>query len=161
MNKSKKRNKNKQTRKKCDEFYSSKNVIKKIMNKAKSFNKKLNKTIKNKKTLKKCENFCKNDYMVEMEKLSKHISKKYNFPYKPQTKEEDELTYNTCKQTFCNEKCKGYDFSCVDKQTEIDFKKKINNGFQNTYSTNKVNMFKKRGALSACNDIVDYNVFHK
>ena len=39
------------------------------MKKAKSFNKKLNKTIKNKSTLKKCEDFCKNDYMVEMRKV--------------------------------------------------------------------------------------------
>jgi hypothetical protein len=145
MNKSKKKNKN---------------ILQKIMNKSKSFNKKLNKTIKNKTTLKKCEDFCKNDYMVEMKKVFKKSSKKYNIPYKSPTKQEDEFAYNTCKKTFCNEKCEGYDFF-GDKQKQIDFKKKIKNGFQDTYSRNKVEMLKKRGALSGCVDIIDYDVFHK
>lgn len=129
------------------------NVLKKIMNKSKSFSKKLNKTIKNKPILKKCEDFCKNDYMVEMKKVFKKSSEKYNIPYKSPTKQEDEFAYNTCKKTFCNEKCEGYD--------KIYFKNKIKNGFQDAYSTNKVEMLKKRGALSGCVDIVDYNIFHK
>jgi hypothetical protein len=138
----------------------SKKILKKIMNKSKKFSKKLTKTIKNKSTLKKCEQFCKKDYMIEMRKIFKKNSEKYNIPYKSPTKEEDEFAYNTCKKTFCNEKCEGYDFF-GDKQKQIDFKKKIKNGFQDTYSTNKVEMFKKRGALSGCVDIVDYDVFHK
>jgi hypothetical protein len=125
------------------------------MNKSKKINKKIKKTIKNKSTLKKCEHFCKNDYMVELKKVFKK-----GLQYKSPTKQEDEFTYNTCKKTFCNEKCEGYDFF-GDKQKQIDFKKKIKNGFQDTYSTNKVEMLKKRGALSGCVDVLDYDVFHK
>ena len=143
MNKSKKRNK----------------ILQKIMKKSNSFSKKLNKTIKNKSSLKKCEDFCKNDYMVEMKKVLKKSGEKWNLPYNP-TKEENDFMYNTCKKTFCNEKCEGYDFF-GNKQKQIDFKNKIKNGFQDTYSKNKVEMLKKRGALSGCVDIVDYNVFHK
>ena len=138
----------------------SRKILQKIMNKSKKFSKKLNKTIKNKSTLKKCQDFCKNDYMVEMSKVNKKVSKKYNVPYKSPTKQDDEFAYNTCKKTFCNEKCEGYDFF-GDKQQQINFKKKIKNGFQDTYSTNKVEALKKRGALSGCVDIVDYDVFHK
>jgi hypothetical protein len=145
MNKSKKRNRK---------------ILQKIMNKSNSFSKKLNKTIKNKPTLKKCEDFCKNDYMVEMKKVFKKSFEKYNIPYKSPTKQEDKFTYNACKKTFCNEKCEGYDLF-GDKQKQIDFKKKIKNGFQDTYSTNKIKMFKKKGALSGCVDIVDYDIFHK
>ena len=145
MNKSKKRNRK---------------ILQKIMNKSKTFSKKLNKTIKNKSNLKNCEDFCKNDYMVEMQKVFKKSSEKYNIPYKLPTKQDDEFTYNTCKKTFCNEKCDGYDFF-GDKQKQIDFKKKIKNGFQDTYSKNKVKMLKKKGALSGCVDIVDYDIFHK
>jgi hypothetical protein len=138
----------------------SKKILQKVMNKSKKFSKKLNKTIKNKPTLKKCEQFCKNDFMVEMKKVFKNSSKKYNNSYKSPTKQENEFAYNTCKKTFCNEKCEGYDFF-GNKQKQIDFKNKIKNGFQDTYSKNKVEMLKKRGALSGCVDIVDYNVFHK
>lgn len=128
------------------------NIFQKIINKSKLFSKKLNKTNKtNKKAFKKCEDFCKNDYMVEMNKLYKKGINKYS-----PTKQENEYAYNTCKKTFCNENCDGYDFF-GDKQKQIDFKKKIKNGFQDTYSTNKINMLKKRGALSGCVDIVDYN----
>ena len=130
----------------------SRKDYKKIINKSKQFSKKLNKTIKNKSILKNCENFCKKDYMVEINKAIKKGSKKYNILYKSPTKEETEFTYNTCKKTFCNEKCEGYDFF-GDKQKQIDFKKKINNGFQNTYTKNKVEMLKKRGALSGCVDV--------
>lgn len=138
----------------------SKKIIQKMMNKSRKFTKKLNKTIKNKSTLKKCETFCKNDYLREMKKVFKKSSEKFNIPYKSPTKQEDDFDYNTCKKTFCNTTCEGYDFF-GDKQKQIDFKKKIKNGFQDTYSKNKVEMFKKKGALSGCVDIVDYNVFHK
>ena len=127
--------------------------FKKNMNKSKSFSKKLNKTIKNKSSLKKCEDFCKNDYMVEMNKVFKKSGEKWRVPYNP-TKEDNEFMYSTCKKTFCNEKCEGYGFFG-------NKKKKIKNSFQDTYSTNKVKMFKKKGALSGCVDITDYNIFHK
>ena len=85
----------------------------------------MNKTIKNKSILKKCEAFCKNDYMVEMNKVFKKSSEKWRVPYNP-TKEDNKFMYNTCKKTFCNEKCEGYDFS-GNKQKKINFKKKIKN----------------------------------
>jgi len=144
MNKSKKKNRK---------------TFQKIMNKSKSFSKKLNKTIKNKLSLKKCEDFCKNDYMVEMNKVFKKSGEKWRVPYNP-TKDDNDFMYNTCKKTFCNEKCEGYDFF-GDKQQQINFKKKIKNGFQDTYSKNKVKLFKKKGVLSGCVDIVDYDIFHK
>jgi hypothetical protein len=56
--------------------------------------------------------------MVEMNKLFK----KYDKNYKP-TKQENEFSYNTCKKTFCNEKCIGYDFF-GNKQEELRFQKK-------------------------------------
>jgi hypothetical protein len=138
----------------------SNKIFKKIINKSKKFSKKLNKTRKNKSTLQNCEKFCKNDYIVEMKKVFKKSSKKYNIPYNLPTKQEDEFAYNTCKKTFCNMNCEGYDFF-GDQQKQIDFKNKIKNGFQKSYSTNKVEMLKKRGALSGCVDIIDYDVFHK
>lgn len=135
-------------------------TLKKIMNKSKKFSKKINKTTKNKSSLKKCEKFCKDDYMVEMKKKIKKSAKKYNIPYVSPTKQEDEFAYNTCKKTFCNENCEGYDFY-GDKKQQLEFKKKIVNGFQDSYTKNKVEMLKKRGAMSGCVDIVDYDIFHK
>ena len=134
-------------------------ILQKIMKKSNSFSKKINKTIKNKSSLKKCEDFCKNDYMVEMNKVFKKSGEKWNVPYNP-TKKDNDFMYNNCKKIFCNEKCEGFDLF-GDKQKQIDFKKKIKNGFQDTYSTNKVKMLKKKGALSGCVDIVDYDIFHK
>jgi hypothetical protein len=123
-------------------------MLQKLLNKSKKNNKKINKTM-NKSTLKKCEDFCKKDYMVEMNKVFKKSSKKYNVPYNP-TKQDNDFAYQTCKKTFCNEKCEGYDNLA-----------KTKNGFQKTYSTHKVDMLKKKGALSGCVDIMDYDVFHK
>ena len=62
---------------------------------------------------------------------------------KRRTKKENDFTYNTCKKTFCNEKCEGYDFF-GNKQKQIDFNKTIKNGFSNSYSKDKVEMFKKK-----------------
>lgn len=92
-----------------------------LMKKSKKYNERLNKTIKNKKTLKKCNNFCIKDYMVEMNKVYKNTSEKYNIPYKPPTKQEEEFAYTTCKKTFCNETCEGYN---LDKKKLQQFKKK-------------------------------------
>jgi len=137
-----------------------KKIFQKIINKSKKFSKKLNKTTKNKSSLKKCEKFCKDDYMVEMKKVFKKSAEKYNIPYESPTKQQDEFAYNTCKKTFCNEKCEGYDFY-GDKKKQLDFKKQIKNGFQNSYTKNKVEMLKKRGAMSGCVNISDYDIFHK
>jgi len=128
------------------------------MDKSKKFIRKLNKTVNNT-SLKKCENFCKKDYIPEINKSIRKNAKKYNISYKFPTKQENELAYNTCKKTFCNQKCDGYDFF-GDKKQQKNFHKKIKDGFQNTFSLQKINMLKKKGALSGCVD-VDYNVFHK
>ena len=137
-----------------------KKIFKKIMNKSKKIGKKIKKTIKNKSGLKKCEKFCKDDYTVEMKKVFKKSAEKYNIPYESPTKQQDEFDYNTCKKTFCNEKCEGYDFY-GDKNKQLDFKKQITDGFQNSYEKNKVEMLKKRGAMSGCVNVSDYDVFHK
>ena len=102
----------------------------------------MNKTIKNKSILKKCEAFCKNDYMVEMNKVFKKSSEKWRVPYNP-TKEDNKFMYNTCKKTFCNEKCEGYDFS-GDKQKQINFKKKLKMGFKIHILQIKLKCLKKR-----------------
>jgi hypothetical protein len=115
----------------------SNKLLQRTYNKLKKNIKKLNKTSKNKPSLKKCESFCKKDYMVEMNKLFK----KYDKNYKP-TKQENEFSYNTCKKTFCNENCIGYDFF-GNKQEELRFQKKIKNGFQKTYSRDRVEGLKK------------------
>jgi hypothetical protein len=144
----------------------SKKILKKIItkyNKSKKFIKKINKTAKhakNKSSLKKCEKFCKDDNMVEMEKIFKKSAEKYNIPYESPTKQEEEFSYNTCKKTFCNKKCEGYDFY-GDKKKQLNFKKQIINGFQKSYTKNEVEMLKKRGAMSGCVYISDYDIFHK
>jgi hypothetical protein len=137
-----------------------KKLFQKIINKSKKFSKKINKTTKNKSSFKKCEKFCKDDYMVEMKKVFKKSAEKYNIPYESPTKQQDEFAYNTCKKTFCNENCEGYDFY-GDKKKQLDFKKQIINGFQDSYTTNKVEMLKKRGAMSGCVNIGVYDIFHK
>ena len=83
--------------------------------------KKLNKTI-TKKELQQCNKYC-NAYVKELNRKAEEGSKKYNFPYRPPTKEENAFAFNTCKKTFCNTKCEGFDFS-GDKQKQLEFKKK-------------------------------------
>lgn len=135
-------------------------ILKKLYSKVKNRINKINKTIKNKPSLKKCEQFCKNDYIVEMNKVFKKSAEKYNLPYTPPTKEEQNFAFNTCKKTFCNEKCEGYDL--LGKNFELELKKNLNNGFKNTYSKKQIEMLKKKGALSGCVDVTGiYNVFHK
>jgi hypothetical protein len=87
-----------------------------------------------------------------MNNILKNSTKKYGNPYKSPTKEENEFAYNACKKSFCNEKCDGYDFF-GNKQQQEEFKKKIKNGFQKVYSKDRVEMLKKRGALSGCVEI--------
>ena len=126
-----------------------KNLLDKLMKKSSKLSKKLNNTFEeNKLKLKKCENFCKNYYMIEMDKVFKKIYKKYHVVYKLPTKEEKDFAYNNCKKIFCNKKCDGYDFY-GNKEKQNKFKNEIEDGFQKSYSKDKVEMLKKRGAISA------------
>lgn len=86
--------------------------------------------------------------MVEAQKLAKALSKEFKIPYKPPNKK---LDFKVCKQMFCNPKCKGFE----------SVNKKMKNGFRSNYSTKKVAMLKKRGAISGCLYAGNYNVFHK
>jgi len=138
MNKSKKRNKS---------------DVKKIKNRSK------NTTIKNKSGLGKCDNFCKNDYITEMDKINKlNMNKYFKIPYKPPSKATMDINYNSCKKKFCNTNCEGI---IIDKQKELEYKKMINNGFHKSYSNDKVEKFKNRGAISGCIYVTDYDVYHK
>ena len=96
-----------------------------------------------------CSQFCKKDYMVEMDKVYRKSAKKYKIPYHS-TKQDKQFAYTTCKKTFCNKPCDGYNQPL-----------KIKHGFTTSYSKHRINMFKQKGALSGCVDVVDYNVFHK
>ena len=137
-----------------------KKIIRQEINNGKKLVSKLNKTIKNKDSLQKCEQFCKKDYIVEMDKVYRSFNKKYNIPYKTPSLDDTKLTYNTCKKMYCNPQCEGFDF-LGDLQQQKTFKNNISNGFLKKYSPNTINQFKKRGALSTCVDMPDYNVFHK
>ena len=92
--------------------------------------------------MKQCEDFCQNDYKDHIVKHREKNQKKYNYVYSA-TNKKDEFGYATCKKSYCNEKCEGLDFFG-------DNKKKIKNGFMNTFSKKQVEMLKKRGALSGC-----------
>jgi hypothetical protein len=126
--------------------------ILKLIDKTKKCMKHLNKTIKKTSSLKRCKDFCKNDYVVELNRVEREDLKKYNFASTP-TKESNKQKYKSCQRIFCNEGCRCYD-SPSDKA-------RISKGFQKEYSPKKVAAFRKRGALSACMHIMDYNVFHK
>ena len=115
--------------------------------------KKTTKSTKSKKTtnnstMKRCEEFCKKDYKEHIEKQREKNKKKYNYTYSA-TNNANEFGYTTCKMLYCNEKCEGLDFF-DDKEQELAHKKKIKNGFMNTFSNSQVEMLKKRGALSGC-----------
>lgn len=118
---------------------------------------KITKTMKKMKTsikpstnskMKQCEDFCKNDYKDRVVKYREKNQKKYNYVYSA-TNKADQFGYATCKKSYCNEKCEGLDFF-GDKEEELEHKKKIKNGFMNTFSAKQVEMLKKRGALSGC-----------
>ena len=113
-----------------------------------------------KQALQKCERFCKNDYVAEMNNVFKKTAKNHNQPYIPPTKQDNEFTYNTCKKSFCNPSCDGYDFF-GDKIKQAEFKTKLKNGFHKTYDTNTIENLQKKGALSGCVNVTDYNVRHK
>ena len=96
---------------------------------------------------KRCNNFCKNDYMKVMDKVMEQFNKIYKEP--KLTKKQRQNYLKICKKTYCNEKCEGYDFY-GDKKKQKQFQEKIKDGFQSSYSKDKIEMFKKRGALSVC-----------
>ena len=99
-------------------------------------------------TMKRCDDICKKDYKEHIEKQREKNKKKYNYTYSA-TNKANEFGYSTCKMLYCNEKCEGLDFF-DDKEQELAHKKKIKNGFMNTFSNSQVEMLKKRGALSGC-----------
>ena len=121
----------------------------------KRFFNKRNKTFK-KKGGSLCDNFCKNDYSPEIEKQFKKIAKEYKLPYNP-TKDRD-FRIMACKQTFCNEGCKGFKF--YSKEVEENFKKNINGNFLKKTKPKIIQKLKSKGAISYC-DNNDYNPFHK
>ena len=101
---------------------------------------------------KQCDQFCKKDYMVKMDSVFRKNAKKYKLPYNP-TKKDKQFSFNVCRKTFCNPKCNGY----LTQQKRIN--KTVHNGFQKEYNLKKIKTLKHKGALSACVDVVDYNVF--
>ena len=64
-------------------------------------------------------------------------------PYKPPSKEEKEFEFRTCKKTFCNPKCEGYNSTYFDKR-------KVKNGFQTSFSAKDLLELQQKGALSGC-----------
>ena len=126
-----------------------------LKRKEEKFIRKLNKSIKNKASLKTCENFCRNDYLVEMDKINKKYSKKFNIPYSP-VQLDDRFSNNVCKKTYCNVKCAGY--PALYNKT---LKRSVKDGFHTSYTPRKLKKMKQRGALSGCMPSTrDYNVFH-
>ena len=117
-------------------------LLKKIYTRSKKLVKKLNKTLTHNE-LQKCNKFCKS-YTVELDRREKKGSIKYNVLYRPPTKEENEFAFNTCKKTFCNSECEGFD-----KQ----FKNKIRDSFQVGYSKKKIAALKHKGAISGCVEV--------
>jgi len=132
---------------------------KKTKSVGKKFKKKpKNTTMKNKSGLSKCENFCKNDYTLEMERVAGEFYKKHSKTPFNHSKLTREINYNACKKRFCNKKCEGI---LNDKQQQLEYIKTLNNGFSKSYSKDKIEKLKNRGALSGCVYVTDYDVYHK
>jgi len=124
-----------------------------------SFDKNKTEKKKHRKTKKKCKRFCKKDYLPEINKRAKQVSEKQNIPYQPPTDKEKKLYYKGCKKSFCNRKCKGYDFF-GNKERQKEFQANIKDGFENTFSEEQIKILKKKGALSGSLNIPDYDVLH-
>ena len=99
-------------------------------------------------TMTRCDDFCKNDYRKHIEKQREKNKKKYDYAYSA-TNKANKFGYTTCKMSYCNENCEGLDIF-DDKEQELEHKKKIKNGFMNTFSKSQIKSLKKRGALSGC-----------
>lgn len=123
--------------------------------------KELNSNIKNKNSLNKCEQFCKQDYIPYIEKKFTNMLKKHKLPSLKKRSAQYEtdkytLKYSQCKKQFCNPECVGYTFM-GNKKKQNNFRKSLKNGFINKYDNKKVETLKKRGALSGCVYVTDYN----
>ena len=114
----------------------AKDALKKIHRETELLIQKLKKTNKRNPDYPKCEQFCKNDYLVETNKIFKQSAKKYKIPYTP-SKQEDHFLNNVCKKTFCNTKCDGYDFMVKSRKSNF-IKGKTKNGFNKTYKKNTI-----------------------
>jgi len=121
-----------------------------MVKKSKKHNKR-NKTLKKDGNL--CTNFCKNKYSPEIVKQFNKIAKKKNYPLLTTTKKDMSQRIAFCKQNFCNEGCKGYDFS---KEEEAKFKKNINGNFTKSVKPKLIQKLKSVGAISYC----DYNGYN-
>jgi hypothetical protein len=143
------------------------NKYNKTNKKYKKTNKKYKKTkkVKTKKLIlgmKKCEEFCRNDYMPNQHKVIRKVLNQKTIT-KEHYKIRDDSLHLLCKAYYCDPKCNS--FWQDDKQGRIDFEKRLTNGFLDTYSKKEVEMFQKKGAMSACygpdTSRVNYDVFHK
>lgn len=175
-------NKSKKTKPKTKKVMSEKAFMKLIEQQKKKVSK-FKYNVRNDKTMKKCHNFCKNDYLPELYKNVpanlKSIMNKTKIAGIDRKKLED-IDYGLCKKNFCNESCgEGFEFDLLfgkvkeaqKKNFQENFRKKLYNGFVDSYSPEEVEMFKKKGALSGCvkpinhdvriKNAVGYNVFHK
>jgi hypothetical protein len=132
--------------------------------------KEINKMMKNinhsidKENIQKCEDFCKKDFIEYTDRKFRNMMKKYKLSMKTNSKQEKDkqyLKFIQCKKTFCNPKCIGRPTFFGNKQKQMNYAKTLKNGFIPYYNTNKVNTLKKKGALSGCLNIPDYDVFHK
>jgi hypothetical protein len=140
------------------------------MNKYKKTKKVKTKKVKTKKTktkkvdlgMKKCQDFCRNDYVPNQHKVIRKVLNQHKIT-KEHHKIRDDSLHLLCKSFHCDPKCNS--FWQDDKQGRIDFEKRLKNGFLDTYSEKEVEMFQKKGAMSACygpdTSKVNYDVFHK
>ena len=140
------------------------------MNKYKKTKKVKTKKVKTKKVktkkvnlgMKKCEDFCRNDYMPNQHKVIRKVLNQHKIT-KEHYKIRDDSLHLLCKSIHCDPKCNS--FWQDDKQGRIDFEKRLKTGFLDTYSKEEIEMFQKKGAMSACYNPeharVNYDVFHK
>lgn len=102
-------------------------------------------------SMKKCHDFCKNDYVAQMEKNTPaYVKRRRKNNNQIDEKMRLDMVHRTCRQNFCNKDCaEGINFYGT-KELEKSFRKKVKNGFLNSYSADEIEMFKKKGALSGC-----------
>lgn len=102
-------------------------------------------------SMKKCHDFCKNDYVAQMEKNTPaYVKRRRKSNNRIDEKIRLDMVHRTCRQNFCNENCAENMNFYGDKELEKSFRKKVKNGFLNSYSAAEVEMFKNKGALSGC-----------
>ena len=121
--------------------------------------KQLNKQMGSKKNS--CEQFCKQDFVPYIDKKFQNMLKKYKLPSLKKRsaqyeKDKYSLKISECKKKFCNPQCLGYTFM-GNKNKQNNFRKKLKNGFTTKYDKKRVETLKKRGAVSGCIIVPDYN----